>query len=160
MEIVSKPDIRSADEARAALTKLRGILRYLGHLNADMEKGNLRADLNVSVRRPGEALGTRCEIKNVNSIAFAGQAIYHEARRQIGILEEAARSSRRRGSPDPARRDALDAREGGGARLPLSPRSRFAAARLDEAYVVALEASLPNCRREASAFPAEYGLPL
>ncbi|HEX9752880.1 MAG TPA: Asp-tRNA(Asn)/Glu-tRNA(Gln) amidotransferase subunit GatB [Methyloceanibacter sp.] len=88
MEIVSKPDIRSSDEARAFLTKLRSILRYLGTSDADMEKGNLRADVNVSVRRPGEKLGTRCEIKNVNSIRFIGQAIEHEARRQIEILEE------------------------------------------------------------------------
>ncbi len=88
MEIVSKPDLRSSEEARAYLTKLRAILRYLGTSDADMEKGNLRADVNVSVRRPGEPLGTRCEIKNVNSIRFAGQAIEYEARRQIGILED------------------------------------------------------------------------
>src|SRR5689334_4627373 len=67
MEIVSKPDIRSADEAKAFVAKLRSILRYLGTCDGDMEKGNLRADVNVSVRRPGEPLGTRCEIKNVNS---------------------------------------------------------------------------------------------
>ncbi|MCF3936479.1 Asp-tRNA(Asn)/Glu-tRNA(Gln) amidotransferase subunit GatB [Acuticoccus sp. M5D2P5] len=88
MEIVSKPDLRSSDEARAYLTKMRTILRYLGTSDADMDKGNLRADINVSVRRPGEPLGTRCEIKNVNSIRFAGQAIEYEARRQIGILED------------------------------------------------------------------------
>jgi aspartyl-tRNA(Asn)/glutamyl-tRNA(Gln) amidotransferase subunit B len=88
MEIVSKPDIRSSEEARAFLTKLRSILRYLGTSDADMEKGNLRADVNVSVRRPGEPLGTRCEIKNVNSIRFVGQAIEHEARRQIAIIED------------------------------------------------------------------------
>ncbi len=88
MEIVSKPDIRSADEAKAYLTKLRAILRYLGTCDGDMEKGSLRADVNVSVRRPGEPLGTRCEIKNVNSIRFVGAAIEHEARRQIEILEE------------------------------------------------------------------------
>ena len=88
MEIVSKPDIRSADEARAYVSKLRTILRYLGTCDGDMEKGNLRADVNVSVRRPGEPLGTRCEIKNVNSIRFMGQAIDYEARRQIGILED------------------------------------------------------------------------
>jgi aspartyl-tRNA(Asn)/glutamyl-tRNA(Gln) amidotransferase subunit B len=88
MEIVSKPDLRSADEAKAYLSKLRTILRYLGTSDADMEKGNLRADVNVSVRRPGAPLGTRCEIKNVNSIRFAGQAIDYEARRQIGILED------------------------------------------------------------------------
>ncbi len=88
MEIVSKPDLRSADEARVFLGKLRTILRYLGTCDGDMEKGNLRADVNVSVRRPGEPLGTRCEIKNVNSIRFIGQAIDYEARRQIGVLEQ------------------------------------------------------------------------
>ena len=88
MEIVSKPDMRSADEAKAYVTKLRTILRYLGTCDGDMEKGNLRADVNVSVRRPGEPLGTRCEIKNVNSIRFIGQAIEYEARRQIGIIED------------------------------------------------------------------------
>jgi len=88
MEIVSKPDIRSADQAKAFLSKLRSILRYLGTCDGDMEKGSLRADVNVSVRRPGEPLGTRCEIKNVNSIRFVGQAIEHEARRQIEIIEE------------------------------------------------------------------------
>jgi aspartyl-tRNA(Asn)/glutamyl-tRNA(Gln) amidotransferase subunit B len=88
MEIVSKPDIRSSEQARAYVTKLRSILRYLGTCDGDMEKGNLRADVNVSVRRPGEPLGTRCEIKNVNSIRFIGQAIDYEARRQIEIIED------------------------------------------------------------------------
>jgi aspartyl-tRNA(Asn)/glutamyl-tRNA(Gln) amidotransferase subunit B len=88
MEIVSKPDLRSSSEATAFLTKLRAILRYLGTCDGDMEKGSLRADVNVSVRRPGESLGTRCEIKNVNSIRFIGQAIEYEARRQIEIIED------------------------------------------------------------------------
>ena len=88
MEIVSRPDLRSSEEAKAYVTKLRTILRYLGTCDGDMEKGSLRADVNVSVRRPGEPLGTRCEIKNVNSIRFIGQAIEYEARRQIGILED------------------------------------------------------------------------
>jgi aspartyl-tRNA(Asn)/glutamyl-tRNA(Gln) amidotransferase subunit B len=88
MEIVSKPDLRSAEQARAYVTKLRSILRYLGTCDGDMEKGNLRADVNVSVRKPGDGLGTRCEIKNVNSIRFIGQAVDVEARRQIEILEE------------------------------------------------------------------------
>src|SRR5882724_3564171 len=88
MEIVSRPDLRSADEAKAYVAKLRMILRYLGTCDGDMEKGSLRADVNVSVRRPGEGLGTRCEIKNVNSIRFIGQAVEAEARRQIGVLED------------------------------------------------------------------------
>ena len=87
MEIVSKPDMRSSKQAQAYVSKLRTILRYLGTSDADMEKGNLRADVNVSVRKPGDKLGTRCEIKNVNSIRFIGQAIETEARRQIDILE-------------------------------------------------------------------------
>ncbi len=91
MEIVSKPDLRSADEAKAYVAKLRTILRYIGSCDGDMEKGNLRADVNVSVRRPGEPLATRCEIKNVNSIRFIGQAIEHEARRQIEIIEDGGR---------------------------------------------------------------------
>ncbi|ADZ71030.1 Asp-tRNA(Asn)/Glu-tRNA(Gln) amidotransferase subunit GatB [Polymorphum gilvum] len=88
MEIVSKPDLRSSDEAKAYLTKLRTILRYLGTCDGNMDQGSMRADVNVSVRRPGEPFGTRCEIKNVNSIRFVGQAIEYEARRQIGILED------------------------------------------------------------------------
>ncbi|MTD93747.1 Asp-tRNA(Asn)/Glu-tRNA(Gln) amidotransferase subunit GatB [Hyphomicrobium sp. xq] len=87
MEIVSKPDMRSSKQAQAYVTKLRTILRYLGTSDGDMEKGNLRADVNVSVRKPGAKLGTRCEIKNVNSIRFIGQSIEVEARRQIDILE-------------------------------------------------------------------------
>ncbi len=88
MEIVSKPDIRSSEQARAYVTKLRSILRYLGTCDGDMEKGSLRADVNVSVRKPGAPLGTRCEIKNVNSIRFIGQAIEYEARRQIAVIED------------------------------------------------------------------------
>ena len=88
MEIVSKPDLRSADEAKAYVSKLRSVVRYLGTCDGDMEKGNLRADVNVSVRKPGAPLGTRCEIKNVNSIRFIGQAIEHEAHRQIEIVED------------------------------------------------------------------------
>jgi aspartyl-tRNA(Asn)/glutamyl-tRNA(Gln) amidotransferase subunit B len=88
MEIVSKPDLRSAEQAMAFLTKLRSILRYLGTCDGNMDQGSLRADVNVSVRRPGGPLGTRCEIKNVNSIRFIGQAIEHEARRQVDIIEE------------------------------------------------------------------------
>jgi aspartyl-tRNA(Asn)/glutamyl-tRNA(Gln) amidotransferase subunit B len=103
MEIVSKPDLRSSEEAKAFVAKLRTILRYLGTCDGDMEKGNLRADVNVSVRRPGEKLGTRCEIKNVNSIRFIGQAIEHEARRQIEILEDGGRIEQETRLFDPAK---------------------------------------------------------
>src|SRR5271170_6967017 len=88
MEIVTKPDLRSAEEATAFLRKVRSMLRYLGTCDGNMERGNLRADVNVSVRKPDAPLGTRCEIKNVNSFRFISQAIEHEAWRQIGIIEE------------------------------------------------------------------------
>jgi len=88
MEIVSKPDMRSSEEAAAYLKKLRAIVRYLGTCDGNMDEGSMRADVNVSVRRPGAALGTRCEIKNVNSMRFVAQAIEYEARRQIGVIEE------------------------------------------------------------------------
>ena len=88
MEIVSRPDMRSAAEAQAYVKKLRAILRYLGTCDGNMEQGSMRADVNVSVRRPGDELGTRCEIKNVNSIRFIGQAIEYEARRQVDLIED------------------------------------------------------------------------
>ncbi len=87
MEIVSEPDLRTPEEAAAYLTKLRSILRYLGTCDGNMEQGSMRCDANVSVRRPGDGLGTRCEIKNVNSIRFVRQAIDYEARRQVDLIE-------------------------------------------------------------------------
>ncbi|MFN8947528.1 MAG: Asp-tRNA(Asn)/Glu-tRNA(Gln) amidotransferase GatCAB subunit B, partial [Alphaproteobacteria bacterium] len=87
MEIVSRPDLRSAEEAAAYLKKLRAILRYLGTCDGNMEEGSMRADVNVSVLKPGGPLGTRCEIKNVNSMRFVAQAVDYEARRQVDIIE-------------------------------------------------------------------------
>jgi aspartyl-tRNA(Asn)/glutamyl-tRNA(Gln) amidotransferase subunit B len=87
MEIVSKPDMRTADEAAAYLTKLRSIVRYLGTCDGNMDEGSMRCDVNVSVRKPGADLGTRCEIKNVNSIRYVKQAIEYEVRRQVEIIE-------------------------------------------------------------------------
>jgi aspartyl-tRNA(Asn)/glutamyl-tRNA(Gln) amidotransferase subunit B len=87
MEIVSRPDMRSSSEASAFLAKLRSILRYLGTCDGNMEEGSMRADVNVSIRRPEAALGTRCEIKNVNSMRFVAQAVEYEARRQIDVIE-------------------------------------------------------------------------
>jgi aspartyl-tRNA(Asn)/glutamyl-tRNA(Gln) amidotransferase subunit B len=87
MEIVSKPDMRSPAEAGAYLRKLRAILRYVGSCDGNMEEGSMRADVNVSVRRPGEPFGTRTETKNVNSVRFVMQAIEHEAMRQVDVLE-------------------------------------------------------------------------
>src|SRR5271166_1988005 len=91
MEIVSEPDLRSAEEAGIYLRKLRSILRYLGTCDGNMEEGSLRCDANVSVRRPGEGYGTRCEIKNLNSVRYVMQAIEYEARRQVELIEEGGR---------------------------------------------------------------------
>jgi aspartyl-tRNA(Asn)/glutamyl-tRNA(Gln) amidotransferase subunit B len=88
MEIVSKPEMRSPEEAGAYMRKMRALVRYLGTCDGNMEEGSLRCDANVSVRRPGEGLGTRCELKNINSIRFVMQAIEYEARRQVELLEE------------------------------------------------------------------------
>ena len=87
MEIVSEPDLNSPQEAAQYVKKLRAILRCIGSCDGNMERGNLRADVNVSVRKPGQKLGTRCEIKNVNSIKFIQQAIEYESRRQVELLE-------------------------------------------------------------------------
>ncbi len=160
MEIVSKPDLRSADEARAFLTKLRSILRYLGTSDADMEKGNLRADLNVSVRRPGEALGTRCEIKNVNSIRFAGQAIEHEAQRQVEILEEGGTIDQETRLFDPARCETRSMRSKEEAHdYRYFPDPDLLPLEFDDAYVAALEKNLPELPDAKRArFMSEYGL--
>src|SRR5438270_184304 len=87
MEIVSKPDMRSPEEAGAYIRKLRSILRYVGSCDGNMEQGSMRADVNVSVRKPGQPFGTRTETKNVNSVRFIMAAIEHEANRQVDLLE-------------------------------------------------------------------------
>ncbi len=87
MEIVSEPDLRSSEEAAQYLKKIRTIVRYLGTCDGNMDEGSMRADVNVSVRKPGQPFGTRCEIKNVNSMRFVAQAVEYEARRQVEILE-------------------------------------------------------------------------
>jgi len=145
MEIVSKPDLRSADEAKAYIAKVRSILRYLGTCDGDMEKGNLRADVNVSVRRPGDPLGTRCEIKNVNSIRFIGQAIEHEARRQIDIIEEGGVIEQETRLFDAGRGETRSMRSKEEAHdYRYFPDPDLLPLEFDQAYVDALEKSLPE----------------
>src|SRR5450432_4433021 len=145
MEIVSKPDIRSAEEAKAYVTKLRSILRYLGTCDGDMEKGSLRADVNVSVRRPGEALGTRCEIKNMNSISFIGLAIEHEARRQIGILEDGGRIEQETRLYDPNKGETRSMRSKEEAHdYRYFPDPDLLPLEFSEAWVAELKADLPE----------------
>jgi aspartyl-tRNA(Asn)/glutamyl-tRNA(Gln) amidotransferase subunit B len=160
MEIVSKPDMRSAEEARAYVAKLRTILRYLGTCDGDMEKGNLRADVNVSVRKPGEPFGTRCEIKNVNSIRFIGQAIEYEARRQIGILEDGGTIEQETRLYDPGRGETRSMRSKEEAHdYRYFPDPDLLPLEFTEAYVEELKAGLPELPDEKKArFIADFGL--
>ena len=160
MEIVSKPDLRSAEEAKAYVSKLRTILRYVGSCDGDMEKGNLRADINVSVRRPGEPLNTRCEIKNVNSIRFIGQAIEVEARRQIAVLEDGGAIKQETRLFDPVRGETRSMRSKEEAHdYRYFPDPDLLPLELDEAYVDALAAYLPELPDAKKArFIADYGL--
>jgi aspartyl-tRNA(Asn)/glutamyl-tRNA(Gln) amidotransferase subunit B len=160
MEIVSRPDLRSADEAKAYVTKLRTILRYLGTCDGDMEKGSLRADVNVSVRKPGDPLGTRCEIKNVNSIRFIGQAIETEARRQIGILEDGGAIDQETRLFDPAKGETRSMRSKEEAHdYRYFPDPDLLPLEFDQAYVDELARHLPELPDEKKArFIAHYGL--
>ena len=160
MEIVSKPDMRSSDEAKAYVTKLRTILRYLGTCDGDMDKGNLRADVNVSVRRPGEALGTRCEIKNVNSIRFIGQAIEYEARRQIGIIEDGGTIDQETRLFDPGKGETRSMRSKEEAHdYRYFPDPDLLPLEFDQAYVDELAQHLPELPDAKKArFIADYGL--
>jgi aspartyl-tRNA(Asn)/glutamyl-tRNA(Gln) amidotransferase subunit B len=160
MEIVSKPDIRSSEQAKAYLAKLRSILRYLGTCDGDMEKGSLRADVNVSVRKVGQALGTRCEIKNMNSIAFIGQAIEYEARRQIGVIEDGGVIDQETRLFDPNRGETRSMRSKEEAHdYRYFPDPDLLPLELSEAYVAALKASLPELPDQKKArFIAEFNL--
>jgi aspartyl-tRNA(Asn)/glutamyl-tRNA(Gln) amidotransferase subunit B len=160
MEIVSRPDMRSSEEAAAYVKKLRTILIYLGTCDGDMEKGNLRADVNVSVRRPGEGLGTRCEIKNVNSYRFIQQAIEYEARRQIEILEDGGRIHQETRLFDPVKGETRSMRSKEDANdYRYFPDPDLLPLVLDPAWVKAIEASLPELPDAKKArFQEQYGL--
>jgi aspartyl-tRNA(Asn)/glutamyl-tRNA(Gln) amidotransferase subunit B len=160
MEIVSEPDIRSPDEARAYVAKLRSILRYLGTCDGNMEEGSLRADANVSVRRPGEKLGTRCEIKNLNSIRFLGQALDYEARRQIDIIEDGGSivQETRLFDPKSGRTRSMRVKEEEHD-YRYFPDPDLLPLEFDQAYVDALKADLPELPDDKKArFMTDYGL--
>ncbi|MEO0497803.1 MAG: Asp-tRNA(Asn)/Glu-tRNA(Gln) amidotransferase subunit GatB [Pseudomonadota bacterium] len=145
MEIVSKPDIRSADEAKAYLTKLRTILRYLGTCDGNMDQGSMRADVNVSVRKPGGEFGTRCEIKNVNSIRFVGQCIEAEARRQIAIIEDGGTIDQETRLYDPVKGETRSMRSKEEAHdYRYFPDPDLLPLEFDDAFVEALAADLPE----------------
>jgi aspartyl-tRNA(Asn)/glutamyl-tRNA(Gln) amidotransferase subunit B len=161
MEIVSKPDIRSSEQAKAYVMKLRSILRYLGTCDGDMEKGSLRADVNVSVRKAGSTeLGTRCEIKNMNSINFIGQAIEYEARRQIEILEDGGAIDQETRLFDPNRGETRSMRSKEEAHdYRYFPDPDLLPLEFSEAYVAALKADLPELPDQKKArFIADFSL--
>jgi aspartyl-tRNA(Asn)/glutamyl-tRNA(Gln) amidotransferase subunit B len=160
MEIVSKPDIRSSEQAKAYVSKLRSILRYLGTCDGDMEKGSLRADVNVSVRKVGDPLGTRCEIKNMNSINFIGQAIEYEARRQIGILEDGGSIEQETRLFDPNKGETRSMRSKEEAHdYRYFPDPDLLPLEFTQAYVDALKADLPELPDQKKArFIGDFGL--
>jgi aspartyl-tRNA(Asn)/glutamyl-tRNA(Gln) amidotransferase subunit B len=160
MEIVSRPDMRSAEEAKAYVTKLRTILRYIGSCDGDMEKGNLRADVNVSVRKPGAPLSTRCEIKNVNSIRFIGQAIDAEARRQIALVEDGGVVEQETRLYDAAKGETRSMRSKEEAHdYRYFPDPDLLPLEFDDAFIAALQAELPELPDEKKArFMRDYGL--
>jgi aspartyl-tRNA(Asn)/glutamyl-tRNA(Gln) amidotransferase subunit B len=160
MEIVSKPDIRDAEQAKAYLTKMRSILRYLGTCDGDMEKGSLRADVNVSVRKPGGPLGTRCEIKNMNSINFIGQAIESEARRQVEIIEDGGVIDQETRLFDPNKGETRSMRSKEEAHdYRYFPDPDLLPLEFSEAYVDALKAGLPELPDQKKfRFIADFGL--
>ncbi len=160
MEIVSKPDMRSSDEAKAYMTKLRTIVRYLGTCDGNMDEGSMRADVNVSVRRPGESFGTRCEIKNVNSIRFIGQAIEYEARRQIAILEDGGVIDQETRLFDASKGETRSMRSKEEAHdYRYFPDPDLLPLELDQAFVDALAAELPELPDDIKArFIKEMGL--
>ncbi|QOZ76640.1 Asp-tRNA(Asn)/Glu-tRNA(Gln) amidotransferase GatCAB subunit B [Bradyrhizobium sp. CCBAU 53351] len=160
MEIVSKPDIRDAEQAKAYVTKLRSIMRYLGTCDGDMEKGSLRADVNVSVRKPGAPLGTRCEIKNMNSITFIGQAIEYEARRQIEILEDGGQIEQETRRFDPNKGETRSMRSKEEAHdYRYFPDPDLLPLEFSQSYVDELKAELPELPdQKKTRFVADLGL--
>ena len=160
MEIVSKPDMRSAEEAAAYVTKVRSILRFLGTCDGNMEEGSLRADCNVSVRRPGEDLGTRTETKNLNSIRFIAQAITSEASRQIEVLENGGTIKQETLLFDKARGETRAMRSKEDAHdYRYFPEPDLMPLEFDQAWVDEIKASLPQLPDELKErLKARYGL--
>lgn len=161
MEIVSEPDIRSPEEAGAYLRKIRQILRYLGTCDGNMEEGSMRADVNVSVRKPGEEFRTRCEIKNVNSVRFVMHAVEAEAQRQIAMWESGGEVVQETRLYDPARGETRSMRSKEDAHdYRYFPEPDLLPLVLDEAWVEGLKEKLPELPDDKRRrFCEEYGIP-
>jgi aspartyl-tRNA(Asn)/glutamyl-tRNA(Gln) amidotransferase subunit B len=161
MEIVSEPDMRSPEEAGAYLTKLRAILRYLGTCDGNMDEGSMRADVNVSVRKPGEAFRTRCEVKNVNSIRFVMHAVEAEAKRQVAVWEAGGEVTQETRLYDSGKGETRSMRSKENAHdYRYFPDPDLLPLVLDQAWVDGLAAllpELPDAKRKR--LMAQYGLP-
>ena len=160
MEIVSEPDIRSAEEAGSYVTKIRSIVRYLGTCNGNMQEGSMRADVNVSVRRPGDEFGTRSEIKNVNSIRFIREAIDYEARRQIEIIEDGGVVDQETRLFDPDRGETRSMRSKEESHdYRYFPDPDLLPLKLEQSWVDAIHRSLPELPdQKKHRFVGDYGL--
>jgi len=160
MEIVSKPDMRSAEQAAAYVTKMRAIMRYIGSCDGNMQEGSMRADANVSVRRPGEALGTRCEIKNLNSIRFMRQAIDYEAARQIEIIEDGGKIDQETRLFDSGKGETRSMRSKEDAHdYRYFPDPDLLPLRFEQSYVDSLKSSLPELpEAKKQRFMEAFGL--
>ncbi|HQT65248.1 MAG: aspartyl/glutamyl-tRNA amidotransferase subunit B [Acidocella sp. 20-57-95] len=161
MEIVSEPDIRSPEEAGAYVRKIRQILRYLGTCDGNMEEGSMRADVNVSVRKPGEEFRTRCEIKNVNSVRFVMHAVEAEAQRQIAVWEAGGEVVQETRLYDPSRGETRSMRSKEDAHdYRYFPEPDLLPLVLDEAWVAELKSKLPELPDEKRRrFCDQYGIP-
>ncbi len=162
MEIVSRPDIRSSEEAAAYLKKLRAILRYLGTCDGNMDEGSMRADVNVSVRKPGDRLGTRCEIKNVNSMRFVAAAVEYEARRQIDVIESGGEIRQETRLYDSKKNETRSMRSKEEAHdYRYFPDPDLLPLEFDDALVARIKASLPELPDDKKErFMRDYGLGL
>jgi aspartyl-tRNA(Asn)/glutamyl-tRNA(Gln) amidotransferase subunit B len=160
MEIVSKPDMRTPEEAGAYLRKLRAILRYLGTCDGNMEEGSMRCDVNVSVRHPGEEFRTRCEIKNVNSVRFVMQAIEHEAARHVEVYESGGEIVQETRLFDPSRGETRSMRSKEMAHdYRYFPDPDLLPLEFDNAFVEKIRATLPELPDEKKErFISEYGI--
>jgi aspartyl-tRNA(Asn)/glutamyl-tRNA(Gln) amidotransferase subunit B len=161
MEIVSEPDIRSPEEAGAYLRKIRQIVRYLGTCDGNMEEGSMRADVNVSVRKPGEEFRTRCEIKNVNSVRFVMHAVEAEALRQIEVWESGGEVVQETRLYDPSKGETRSMRSKEDAHdYRYFPEPDLLPLILEQEFVNALAAKLPELPDEKRRrFCEEYGIP-
>jgi aspartyl-tRNA(Asn)/glutamyl-tRNA(Gln) amidotransferase subunit B len=162
MEIVTKPDMRSAEEAGACLRKLRSILRYLGTCDGNMDEGSMRCDVNLSMRRPGEPYGTRTETKNVNSIRFVQQSIELEARRQVAVLEEGGTIAQETRLFDAGKGTSRSMRSKEEAHdYRYFPDPDLLPLVLDEAWVESLKKELPELPDQKKIrFISDFGLPV